>query len=78
MIHIVETIQLSAVSAITMAFLSDSLGESFDKYLGASNSRPKMKVPDLRTTIKNLYPDQQIASRFSIKNPHARFSIHPN
>jgi hypothetical protein len=36
MIHIVETIELSAVSAITMAFLTDSLGESFDKYLGAT------------------------------------------
>lgn len=29
---------------------------------------------DLRLTIEHLYPERQMTSRFSIHNPHARFS----
>ena len=30
---------------------------------------------DLKGTLENLYPERQTSSRFSIHNPHARFSI---
>ena len=29
---------------------------------------------DLRLTIEHLYPERQTTSRFSIHNPHARFT----
>ena len=33
---------------------------------------------DLRKTIRNLYPEREVMSRFSVKNPNARFSMHPS
>ena len=33
---------------------------------------------DIRQTIENLYPQRQTTSRFSIHNPHARFSQNPD
>ena len=32
---------------------------------------------DIRATIEHLYPQRQTTSRFSIHNPHARFSQNP-
>ena len=33
---------------------------------------------DLKSAIENLYPERQTTSRFSIHNPHARFSTNPD
>ena len=98
LIETIENIRCPAISAVTFAFLSDTLSKNFDDYLnqkilkvsqnmGAEKkssdekSLEVVEVPDdidcplrIESQVNSLFPQRETTSRFSIRNPRARFS----
>lgn len=98
LIETIENIRCPAISAVTFAFLSNTLSKNFDDYLNQKilsvsqtgeaeekssdeKSLEVVEVPDdidsplrIASQMNSLFPQQESTSRFSIRNPRARFT----
>jgi hypothetical protein len=90
LIEVVAAIDCQCIAMVSFAYINDSLSNNFNDYLNSiktqnlkqncntTSLRIKPEQSDIRATIKGLYPEQELVSKFSVNNPLARFSVAPN